>query len=324
VQASELRFGGFDAWSEHAAAQTWSDGLPAVPPTGEWLDEALRTVGAPQDAVLGRPPGGDEVSVGDAAWYAALAGCQPEYLPVVVAAVRAFFGHIEAREAACVGIADCSHALIVNGPARRELGVNCGLGLLGPGWRANATIGRALELLVRDRFGGVASFGDPAQYTLCFGEDEEGSAWTPLHVQRGLEAEQSAVTVLSVAAAKSFLDRRSTEPAPLLDSAAAFLRGPASPARWFPEEPVAAALLLGAESRRRIVDGGWDKADVAAHLTAALGAPGGPGQVPVRLRSAGDLLVIAGGGPAFAACFWLVSYGAPPVTMPIERAGDSR
>src|SRR5262249_32524155 len=86
------------------------------------------------------------------------------------------------RDAPIGGIADASQAVIVNGPIRRDLQINCGLGLFGPGWRANATVGRALGLIARSSFPGAPSFGDPGQYTMCFGEDEEATRWTPLHV----------------------------------------------------------------------------------------------------------------------------------------------
>jgi hypothetical protein len=230
----------------------------------------------------------------------------------------AFFDGVERRDSVRGGVAEAAQCVIVNGPVRRELSVNCGLGLLGPGWRANATIGRALALLVRECFAGTPAFGDPGQYSLCLGEDEEGSDWTPLHVQRGVAAEQSAVTVHSAIATRLFLDRRSTEPAPLLDSAAAFLRGAASPVRWFPGEPVSAVLLLGSESRRRITDGGWSKEDVLAYLHPALVAPAAAGYEPVAIGLE-DLLVVAGGGPAYAACFWLVAHDAPPATRGIDE-----
>src|ERR1700760_3104530 len=101
-------------------------------------------------------------------------------------------------------LSEAAQVVIVNGPARQALDINCTAGCFGPGWRANATIGRALRLVVRDVWRGLpdfldrAPFSTPARYTFCFGEDEEGSDWLPLSVERGVAAGRSAVTVASM------------------------------------------------------------------------------------------------------------------------------
>ena len=130
-----------------------------------------------------------------------MAGCRPEYAPVVIAAVRAHLHEKGNCHSTTGTLSGAAQVVIVNGPGRQQLDVNCTAGCFGPGWRANATIGRALRLVIRNVCRAVpdfldrASFSTPARYTLCFGEDEEGSDWLPLSVERGVPAGTSAVTV---------------------------------------------------------------------------------------------------------------------------------
>ena len=135
---------------------------------------------------------------------AVMAGCRPEHMPVVVAAVEAMTQPEFNLDGVQSTTNPCGVALVLNGPVRKRLNVNCGPGCLGPGWRANAVLGRAIRFVLLNIGGGrpgdvdKATHGFPGKYTLCFGEDEESSPWEPLHVERGLRPEQSAVTVTSV------------------------------------------------------------------------------------------------------------------------------
>lgn len=193
------------------AANDWfcerklSDGLPIVPPTRERVERMLTgTHRDPQEVIGQIPPKWAPATVEKVAVNSVMAGCLPEYLPVVIAAVE---GIVEPRfnlygVQATTGYV--GPALLVNGPVRNELGINCDSGVFGPGHRANATIGRAVRLILITVGGGYpgdtdrATFGWPGKYTFCFGENEERSPWEPYHVSRGYRPEQSTVTVCGV------------------------------------------------------------------------------------------------------------------------------
>ena len=196
--------------------QGLTDGLPVVPPTEERVARMLAgTSRQPAEVVADVPPNLAPATVEKVAINAVMAGCKPEYLPVVIAAV----------EAACTdafnlhGVLATTYfvgpLLIVNGPVRREIGLNCGRNVFGQGTRANATIGRALQLVVRNVGGGrpgevdMSTLGQPGKFGACIGENEELSCWEPLHVERGFEREQSTVTVFAAEAPRAVRDQLS-------------------------------------------------------------------------------------------------------------------
>ncbi|HEY1117094.1 MAG TPA: thioredoxin family protein, partial [Acidimicrobiales bacterium] len=180
----------------------WSDGLPLVPPTEARVARMLTgTTRAPDEVVAVVPPDLVECTVEKVAVNAVMAGCLPEHLPVVLAALEAAC----TREFNMHGLLATTFfsgpILIVNGPIRQRIGMNSGVNALGQGNRANATIGRALQLVVRNVGGGQpggvdrATLGSPCKVGFCFAEDEEGSPFTPLSVDRGLDAGADAVTL---------------------------------------------------------------------------------------------------------------------------------
>lgn len=180
----------------------WTDGLPVVPPTEERVAAMLDGTGLARDLVIAKiPPAWAEATVEKIAINCVLAGALPSYLPVVIAAVRAM-----TNPALNLNGMQCSTHLstplvVVNGPIRTALGMNSGSNVFGQGNRANATIGRAVKLILTNigrAIPGVtdkATLGHPGKYTYCIAENEEQSPWDPLHVERGLKREQSAVTV---------------------------------------------------------------------------------------------------------------------------------
>jgi hypothetical protein len=175
-----------------------------VPATRELVDRFLATVTLPPEAPIARmPPRNRSCTVEKAAINAVMAGCRPEYFPVVVTALQAmneeafnFFG-----SSASTG--GSAHLVVVNGPLRRDLGMNSDCSVYGPGNRANATIGRAVRLVIMNVFGmqpGVtdrSTQGHPGKYSYCIAEDEEVSPWEPWHVEQGVPAQSSAVTVFA-------------------------------------------------------------------------------------------------------------------------------
>jgi hypothetical protein len=208
-----------NAWEQDQAAleaSGLSDGLPLVPPTPDRIARMLAAVDAPADATLAMlPPAFNTLTWQDLALNAVLAGCLPEHLPVVAAAVCA----IAQPEFNLLGIATTTGSagtcIVVNGPIVRELGLNARSNALGPGNRANATIGRAVRLTLQNAGGAkpgeidMATLGQPGKYTFCFAENEAESPWEPLHVERGFERTANAVTVIGASGTIEIVDSES-------------------------------------------------------------------------------------------------------------------
>jgi hypothetical protein len=266
-----------DEW-EALHDRGWSDGLPVVPPTEARVLRMLEgTVRAPDEVVAEVPPDLVACTVEKVAINAVMAGCRPEYLPFVLATV----------EAACTsefnmhGLLATTYfsgpVVIANGPLATAVGMNSGVNALGQGNRANATIGRALQLVVRNVGGGRpgevdrATLGNPGKYTFCFAEDESGSPWEPLHVERGLAADSSAITLFPGEGPRGVIDQLSRAPESLARSFAECLRSVAHP-----KLPMAfdAVLVVSPEHARVFADGGWDKARLRTELMALLALDG--------------------------------------------------
>jgi hypothetical protein len=201
-----------EAIFEYALAQGWSDGLPLIPPTLERVERMLTlTSREPQEVVARLNPRHGEATVERVAVNAVMAGCAPEHLAVVLAAVEAVADPAFNLHGIQATTNPVGPLIIVNGPVRQVAGINCGRNALGPGCRANATIGRALRLCLLNIGGGApgdvdkAILGMPGKYTFCLGENEEASPWEPLHVTRGLAAGDSAVTVVGAQGTNNLL-----------------------------------------------------------------------------------------------------------------------
>ena len=189
---------------DHYFDRGWTDGLPVVPPTVEAVQQALDNAGRSPSEILGTDPvKGRVITAEKAAINAVMAGCRPEYLPVVLAATEAMCEpefNLHAISASTMGAAVL---MVVGGPVADRLGINSGVGVFGPGHRANATIGRAVRLIMSNAAGAVsgaldkATLGHAGKYTWCVAEAENVRPWEPLHVYRGLKEHQSAVTVFA-------------------------------------------------------------------------------------------------------------------------------
>ena len=201
-----------EAVFEYALERGWSDGLPLIPPTPERVERMLAATSRdPAEIVARLDPRQGEATVERVAINAVMAGCAPAYLPVVLAAVDAVGDPAFNLHGIQTTTNPVGPLLIVNGPIRRRIGLNSGRNALGPGCRANATIGRALRLCLLNIGGGVpgdidkAILGMPGKYTFCLGENEEESPWEPLHVERGLRADESAVTAVGAQGTNNLL-----------------------------------------------------------------------------------------------------------------------
>ena len=252
---------GFDELEE-MFERGWTDGLPVIPPTGERVGAMLG--GRDPDELLGEmAPAMAQVTLERVAACAVLAGCRPEYFPVVVAAVQASLEPTFNVGGQAVTTQPVGQVIVVNGPVRDAIGLNGSTGALGPGWRANMTIGRALRLVISLTGGGFpgrldrSALANPGKIGLCFAEDEEVSPWEPLHVERGLAADRSVVTLFGADAPLSVSDHRSTSPEEL-----ARVLGEAAAATWSPNWwPLGGTSLfvLCPEHARSLTEWGWSK-----------------------------------------------------------------
>ena len=233
LRARRVEVGASDDEFEFMFDQGFTDGLPVVPPTPERVLRMLAgTRRDAQDLVAILPPNMGEATVEKIAINAVMAGCKPDYLPVVIAAIEAMATdafNIHGVMATTMGAAP---VLVVNGPIRERIGMNMQMGALGQGNRANATIGRAVRLAVRNiggaRPGGTerSTMGNPMKFTMSFAEWEERSDWQPLHVERGFEREDSVVTVFCMTSGPTLMvDQTSRTAAQLAGSFGQCLEG---------------------------------------------------------------------------------------------------
>lgn len=202
---------------EYCYEQGWSDGLPLVPATQPLVDQFLaRTSRGPGEIVGSLEQLGRECTVYLAAVNAAMAGCRPEYFPVVLAAFEALMRERAARGGGWQSTSGPAPLIVVNGPIRGELGFNAGGGAFGPGFRANATVARAIGLIVRNAFGvrphvlEQATQGIPGRWSICLAENEEESPWEPLSADAGVAAGASAVSATLIRTSE-FVDNRHTQ-----------------------------------------------------------------------------------------------------------------
>ncbi len=263
---------------EAAYERAWSDGLPVVPPTPERVVRMLAgTDRDPSEVVAVVAPDLVECTVEKVAVNAVLAGCRPEYLPVVLAAVEAACAEPFNMHGLLATTWFAGPVVVVGGPVARAIGMNHGINALGPGNRANATIGRALQLVVRNVGGGRpgeidrATLGQPGKYTFCFAEDEPLDGWSPLHEERGLPAGSSGVTVFAGEAPRGVLDQLSREPEALARSFAACLRATTHPKMVFAFD---AMLVVSPEHTRVFAEAGWSKDRLQSELAALLQVAG--------------------------------------------------
>ena len=248
----------------------WSDGLPVVPPTPVRVLRMLAgTRRDPQEVIGLVPPKLAPCTVEKVAINAVMAGCRPEYLPVVLAVVEAALIDDFAMHGVLCTTSFPGPMVIVNGPIRRAIGMNSGMNVLGQGNRANSTIGRALQLVIRNVGGGVpgdidrAMHGNPAKVGLAFAEDEEGSCWEPLSVERGFAPGVSTVSLFAGEGTQGVRDLSSRDPESLCASLAESLKVVSS-VRTVERNDV--LLVMGPENQSLFRKAGWSKQQVRQRL----------------------------------------------------------
>lgn len=321
----------------------WSDGLPVVPPTPARVLRMLAGTTRRPDEVLGLvPPDLAPCTVEKVAINAVMAGCKPEYLPLVLAAVEAALVDEFGMHGVLCTTMFCGPMVIVNGPMAKRVGVNSGVNALGQGHRANASIGRALQLVIRNVGGGRpgevdrATLGTPGKYSFCFAEAED-SDWLPLSVERGFAPGTSTVTLFAGEGVQGVVDQKSRTPESLARSFAACLRVVDHPKLAMAGDAV---LVVSPDHCRVFLEAGWSKARLREELERLLLLPademlagaGGiaeglpaslAGKTIPKFRPGGLLIVRAGGGAGlFSAIIagWAASgpVGSVPVTKEIR------
>lgn len=298
---------------EYAYEQGWTDGLPIIPPTPEAVQRFVAAAGRQGGEVIGIiPPRQGQATIDVIAVNAVMAGCRPEYMPVLIAALEGLTDPHYPLEFMQVTTNPMTPFLLINGPVRQQLEINAGTGCLGPGWRANATIGRAIRLILQNAGGALpgvyskTSFGSPLRYTFLCGENEEENPWTPFHVDRGYARTDSTVTVFKASNYCNISGGEGVGPEEILRQIATNM-----PPMYGGGDGV--LLLLGVNHARSLYEAGLSKRDVQQqlwtqarlperHFAAAFAAMehasgrGADGMV-WRTRSPEDIAVVVAGGP---------------------------
>jgi hypothetical protein len=318
LRSRKIEYAEADDPAELAYARGWTDGLPVTPPTDVRVLAMLKgTARGPGESVGKIPPFLADCTVEKVAINAVMAGCKPEYMPVLLAAIEAALEPVFTLHGVLATTYFSSPVIIVNGPIAKRIGMNSGINALGQGNRANATIGRALNLIVLNVGGGRpgeadrSTLGAPSKYTLCFAEDESDPEWEPLSVARGLPRGASAVTLFQGHGPEAFVDQKSRTPEGLTRSFALSLNKMGHDRLT---QSARAILVLSPEHYAIYKEAGWDRKRIERALYEATIRPGseliagkdGVGE-GIPASRAGEqvpkfhedgLMVVRAGGPA--------------------------
>lgn len=295
----------------------WTDGLPIVPPTEEGVARFLEAAALQAGDIIGvEPVRRRRISAEKLAIAALMAGCLPEYMPVVVAIVKSMCQAQYGLHGSTSSTGGAAPFIVVNGPVRLSLGMNATHNALANASRANATIGRSVRLFLLNVLGAVpgqldrATLGHPGKFTFCVAEDEEDTTWLPLSVERGVPAGTSAVTVMAAGSPHQILNEWTHDPKEILDTYAAAIRcNMLTYSIWEGNY----AFVIPKQNREIFAEAGWSKQNIRDYIfeaakvkrgdwrsvgKAAIAGRKDEEQIHRALRSPDDLLLIAAGGPA--------------------------
>ena len=334
----------FDA-IEYCFDQGFTDGLPVVPPTEDRIAAVLAAWQLdPQEVVAAIPPSYRPATMEKIATNAVMAGCHASYLPVVIAGVRAMVEELFNLHGIQATTHFASPLFIVNGPVRQQLSINCGANVFGQGWRANATIGRALRLIIVNigeaRPGGIdmSTMGHPGKLTYLIGENEEENPWEPLHVEMGYAPEDSTITVFAGEAPHGISDHGSRDAEGVVATLGWSMANIWNHKAYLLGETL---LVIGPEHAKTIGGSGWTKDDIRQYIFDHIRKPlnelrsgrdGGEGMEDVPPYAAGDMIpkfrspeeikIVVAGGTAgrFSACIpgWTGKIGSRMSTVKID------
>jgi hypothetical protein len=295
----------------------WTDGLPIVAPGEDLVRRFLEAVALTPEAVVGiEPVRRRRITAEKVAIAAVMAGCLREYMPVVVAAIRAMCDPQFGLHGSSASTGGSAPFIVVNGPIRTALGMNATHNAFGNASRANATIGRSIRLFILNVLGGIpgqldrSTLGHPGKFTFCIAEDEEDSPWLSLAAERGIAAGRSAVTVLAAESPHQIMNEWTHDPREILDTYAAAIRANMlTYSIWEGNY----AIVVPKQHRQIIGSAGWSKQNIREYVfekarvqrkewrsvgKASVAGRKDEERVYRALRSPDDLLVIAAGGPA--------------------------
>ncbi len=260
----------FDAVNALARERGWSDGLPVVPPTAQRVERMLEYCDRPWDEPVAKvAPRYGEATPPRLAANAVMAGCRPEYFPVLMLAIEAMCEEPFNLYGVQATTHLCAPLVIVNGPVARELDINSGHNAFGPGWQANAALGRAIRLALVNiggaipALGDMSTFGAPSKFSYLAAENEAESPWEPLHVERGLPREASAVTVIGAECPHNVNDHESLTAEGILTTIAGTMIGTGVNDVYYEAQPL---VVMGPEHAKTVAGGGMSKADAKRFL----------------------------------------------------------
>ena len=292
--------GDYEAVNRFFYRKGWTDGLPIVPPTEKAVAEMLEGTDLPPDHLVARViPRLGKATVEKIAVNAVMAGALPTHMPVLLAAVRALMNPKSRFDTFEVSTGSWAPFFALNGPVRNDILVNSGSGALSPGDIANAAIGRAVGLIVKNIGGArkgiedMGVIGNPSKYSLVIGENEEESPWTPLHVDRGFRREESTLTL--------FFPNGFAQSVPRATSAEGIARALADMGPWS-----MSCLIVIPSHARILADEGWTKEKLQEYILrndadpfAAIGEKPDVLSAPPALNRGGLLILVAGGPGAW-------------------------
>lgn len=294
----------------------WTDGLPVVPPTPHRVQAFIEASGlGPQHVIAEEPVRRRRLTVDRVAVNAVMAGCEPEYMPVIVAIIKAMCDPSFNLHGSSASTGGSAVFITVNGPIRMELGMNATHNVFANGNRVNATIGRAIRLIIVNMLSGIpggfdrSTLGHPGKFSFCIAEDEEGSPWLPLSVEQGIDSGESSVTVMACESPHQIMNEWTQRPKDILDTFVAAIRGNMlTYSIWSGNY----AIVIPKQMRDIIASAGWQKKDIREYIyeqaivvrhewrevgKSSVVRPENEGKVYRALSSPNDLLVIAAGGP---------------------------
>src|ERR687886_630561 len=315
----------------------WTDGLPVVPPTAERIKAMLEAGGLEPDRQLAFIENRQvSVTAEKVAINAVMAGCKAEYMPVIAAAVQALADPLYGYHGPATSTGGSAVFMLVNGPIARKLDINSGDNLFGPGWRANATIGRAVRLVMRNVIGTLpgeldrSSLGHGGKYTYCIAENEIDSPWPPFHTTRGFKAEQNAVTIFAALAPHQYANQLSATPEGVLTTACAHMRISAG-LRGQPQY----ALVFAGEHQAVMAKACWSKDDIRQfcfehtktsqaemkRINVMPGAvqPGDETTMHTLVETPQDFLIIAAGGRAGVQSAYIPGWGGKRSSQSVTK-----
>ena len=318
-------------------ANGWTDGLPVITPTAERITAMLEAANLKPEHQLAFIENRQiSVTAEKVAINAVMAGCKPEYMPVIAATVEALADAKYGYHGPATSTGGAAVFMLVNGPLAKQLNINNGDNLFGPGWRANATIGRAIRLMMQNVIGttpGVldrSSLGHAGKYTFCIAENEEDSPWPAFHTTRGFRPEQNAVTVFAAYAPHQYSNGLSATPEGVLTTACAQMRVSAGTNR----QPQYAMVFAG-EHQEIMKKAGWSREDVQkyvyentqSNMADLQRANIRPGPITADtektmfplVETPQDLLVIAAGGRAGVQSAYIPGWGDKNGSQSVTR-----